>query len=75
MLVSSNLKIEGSEELDPKYIIAFLFEKLNKELNYEIPEIKHILSEQNKGKKMDKEINKYYYKIFFQYLKRPTDNN
>ena len=62
MLVSSNLKIEGSEELDPKYIIAFLFEKLNKELNYEIPEIKDILSEQNKGKKMDKEINKYYYK-------------
>ena len=62
MLISSNLKIESSKELDPKYIIAFLFEKLHKELNNEIPDKKDILSEQNKGKKMDEEIDKYYYK-------------
>ena len=55
MLVSSNLKIESSKELDPKYIIAFLFEKMHKELNNEIPEIKDISSEQNKSQIIDKE--------------------
>jgi len=62
MLVSSNLKIEGSKELDPKYIIAFLFEKMNKELTNEMPELKNILSGENKGKEMDEETQNYYYK-------------
>ena len=60
MLVSSNLKIEGSQELDPKYIIAFLFEKMHKELNIEIPEIKNIVPEGNKSEKMDKKAFNYY---------------
>ena len=60
MLVSSNLKIEGSKELDPKYIIAFLFEKMHKELSKEMPEIKDLKPEQIKGEKMDKEAYDYY---------------
>lgn len=62
MLVSNNLKIEGSKELDPKYIIAFFFEKMHKEMNKEIGGINDILQNQSKGKEIDKETIERYSK-------------
>lgn len=59
MLISGNLKIEGSKDLDPKYIIAFLFEKMHKELNIETPEIKNMLLGENKDENLDKILKNY----------------